>query len=391
MILCNQGNFLLHGNGYKIKQCLKGAHIIFKGVIKNSHDDGRPKNGMFIAVPVQIKEHISDVSPKHWRVQAVTLRTPTRNILIINTYFPVDPHIHGFDTADLLSTLSAINDVIKGNELDSIVWIGDINADFSRQTRCTNMIESFIDQNEFSKSWDRFPTDFTHVYDINNVSHTSNIDHCIWSSDLREHITGVLHLTTNLSDQCPIYCQLKINGVKSKSVLSNAVDPKPSGKKASDEQKYNYTTSLQEKLRKLTRSGCIIDCRNVHCCEEGHSDNTMLTLHEITDHTANQCLPSNITERKKKKTPIASWSEEMQPFKDDSFFWHSVWVSAGKPLNTELHKIMKRSRNIYHFQIRKCKRMVNTLKRVKLLHACINGQGNLFDEIKTNSANLRLQ
>ena len=211
---------------------------------------------MFIAVPVQIKEHISNVSPKHWSVQAVTLRTPTSNLLIINTYFPVDSQIHDFDTADLLSTLSAINDVIKGNEFDIIVWIGDINADFSRQTRCTNMIESFIDQNEFSTLWDRFPTDFTHVYDINDVSHTSNIDHCIWSSDfthvydindvshtsnidhciwsgdLREHITdaGVLHLTTNLSDHCPIYCQLKINGLKSRSVISNAVEPKPSGK-----------------------------------------------------------------------------------------------------------------------------------------------------------------
>ena len=68
---------------------------------------------MFIAVPVQIKEHISDVSPKHWRVQVVTLRTPTSNLLIINTYFPVDPQIHDFDTADLLSTLSAINDVTR--------------------------------------------------------------------------------------------------------------------------------------------------------------------------------------------------------------------------------------------------------------------------------------
>ena len=105
----------------------------------------------------------------------------------------------------------------------------------------------------------------------------------------------------------------------------------------------------------------------------------MLNLLELIDHTANQCLPPNITERKKKKTPIASWSGDVQPFKDDAFCWHSVWVSAGKPLNTELHKIMKRSRNIYHFQIRKCKRMVDTLK---LLDACINGHGNLFDKIK---------
>ena len=45
----------------KFKKILKGAHVIFKIAIKNSHDNGRLKNGMIIAVPVQIKEHISDI------------------------------------------------------------------------------------------------------------------------------------------------------------------------------------------------------------------------------------------------------------------------------------------------------------------------------------------
>ena len=63
-ILCNQENFLLQGNSYKINQCLKDAHVIFKSAIKNSHDNGRPKNGMFIAVPLEMKEYVLDVSPK---------------------------------------------------------------------------------------------------------------------------------------------------------------------------------------------------------------------------------------------------------------------------------------------------------------------------------------
>ena len=35
-ILCNQGNFLLKGNNYKIKQCLPNARVIFKEAIKDS-------------------------------------------------------------------------------------------------------------------------------------------------------------------------------------------------------------------------------------------------------------------------------------------------------------------------------------------------------------------
>ena len=58
------------------------------------------------------------------------------------------------------------------------------------------------------------------------------------------------------------------------------------------------------------------------------------------------------------------------------------WLSAVKPLNTELHRIMKKTRNIYHMQIRKCKKAEETVRKNKLLDACLNGQGNLFKEVK---------
>ena len=54
---------------------------------------------MFIAIPNDIKEHVNDVSPAHWRVQAITLPTPYNKILIINSYFPTDPKVSEFDTS----------------------------------------------------------------------------------------------------------------------------------------------------------------------------------------------------------------------------------------------------------------------------------------------------
>ena len=43
---------------------------------------------------------------------------------------------------------------------------------------------------------------------------------------------------------------------------------------------------------------------------------------------------------------------------------------------------MKRTRNVYHFQLRKCRRAENKIKRNRLLDACINGGTDIFDEIK---------
>ena len=44
---------------------------------------------------------------------------------------------------------------------------------------------------------------------------------------------------------------------------------------------------------------------------------------------------------------------------------------------------MKRSRNIYHYQYKKCEKYEETIKKNKVLDACINGDGDLFKEIKS--------
>ena len=107
-IVCNQENFLLKENNYKVSQSLPNARVVFKGAIKDSFD-GRPKNGMFIAIPLEIKELVRDVSPPQWRIQAVVLSTASNNnISIINLYIPTDPKVNDFDTTDLCSTLAAI-------------------------------------------------------------------------------------------------------------------------------------------------------------------------------------------------------------------------------------------------------------------------------------------
>ena len=49
-IIFNQENFLLKNNGYMARNALPQHHLIIKPAIKNGLE-GRPKNGMFIAVP----------------------------------------------------------------------------------------------------------------------------------------------------------------------------------------------------------------------------------------------------------------------------------------------------------------------------------------------------
>ena len=57
-ILCNQENFLLKANTYKIYQALQGFHCFVNPAVKNSHDKGRPQGGLFIAVPDKLKSKV---------------------------------------------------------------------------------------------------------------------------------------------------------------------------------------------------------------------------------------------------------------------------------------------------------------------------------------------
>ena len=73
-IICNQENFILKGNDYIIRKALPEFHVIFKPATKE-HLEGRPKNGMFIALPVNLRNKVKDISPNSSRVQAMVLDT----------------------------------------------------------------------------------------------------------------------------------------------------------------------------------------------------------------------------------------------------------------------------------------------------------------------------
>ena len=375
------------GNSYKIKKCLPNAHLIIKEAIKSSHDNGRPKNGMFIAVPSQLREFVTDISPEHWRVQAIIIHTEGNNIMIINTYFPNDPKTEDFDSSELLTTLSSILDLTSRNDYNSIIWTGDINADFRRNTVFTKHIQSFIDENNFCYSWNKFPVDFTHVQENNGKSFTAILDHFMWSRNLDDHITdaGVLHLVNNFSDHSPVYCQTSVKEFKRLPIKELKYVSKPSWDKASETDKINFTTQLHEELSNIEIEDGFLKCENVDCKDIRHNhicDEMLSGILESIDELSKRYLIREKSQHKMKENPIAFWKSEIEPFKQDAQFWHAIWISAGKPFNTELHKIMKRTRNIYHLQIRKCKRAADALKRNALLDACINGESNIFSEIR---------
>ena len=154
-------------------------------------------------------------------------------------------------------------------------------------------------------------------------------------------------------------------------------------KSVTPHQKNALNKIIEERLLKIHVPNCITECRNVHCRDKDHVveaiDLHMCTFLGCINDSVKDCLPQTSGRNKKS---IPGRNDDVKPFREEAMFWHSLWISAGKPINNTLHNVMKKTRNVYHYQIRKCRKAVEALKRDKLLNACINGEGDIFNELK---------
>ena len=279
------------------------------------------------------------------------------------------------------------------NDFTCICWGGDINSDFIRNTGFVQSVDRYIGELNLVKSWDKFNIDFTHVHEAGGQTFVSKIDHFFWNQGFSDNVSdaGVLHLVDNMSDHEVIYCVADTDGFEEVSLQkgeAKTTGSKPSWSRATPEQRTNFTEDLQQRLADIAIPDSVRSCCDVHCDDDEHKNDcddfmakiigSMETAAKDTLH----CEEQHKDFRNGKKRPVPGFNENVRPFRDTALFWNAIWQSCGKPINCEVHNIMKRTRNVYHYHWRKCRRAENKIKRSKLLDACINGGSDLLVEIK---------
>ena len=384
--LCNQENFVLKGNDHLIRKALDNMHVVIKPASK-IRLEGRPVNGMFIAFPAKFRNKVKDVSPDHTRVQAVLLETHENNMMIVNVYFPPDPKTTKYRAdEELEDVLSVIENLIEAHQCRNVVLVGDFNCDYTRENGRADRVKRFISSNSMETAWESFKIDYTHEFENNNVTFTSTIDHIVWNKMLKTKVIdcNVLHSINNTSDHSPIYCDIDIklkSGDISKKETTKNNNFKINAMKDEDWQKFHDV--LDTNLNNIAIPKCC-ECRNINCDDVEHKkqlDSYVENVLKVID----KCIDSTTKVKGKKQKitkVIPGWNDVVRPFHDNATFWSAVWKSAGKPLNNALHNIMKKTRNVYHYAIRKCKRASDYIKKEKLLNSCVSGRNNVFDEIR---------
>ena len=62
---------------------------------------------------------------------------------------------HDFNYQELLQTLAEINDIIRQNELSSVLICGDLNCDLRRNTQFVNSISGFVNSLNYQVIWNQ--------------------------------------------------------------------------------------------------------------------------------------------------------------------------------------------------------------------------------------------
>ena len=217
-----------------------------------------------------------------------------------------------------------------------------MNTDFKRKNGRVERYNTFLTDNRFVDAWQKFDIDYTHEFENEGVTYFSTIDHIVWNTGLNKKIqtAGVFHRLDNTSDHIPIYCDLQL--ACSGTNIENESKRKTASTHASFEETdwMKFNQELDSGLKRLQVPECVT-CRNVNCKNSHHTSQIDMYTKQVLDTIDSAIKKVSSTKRQNQTTAkiVPGWSDLVKPHCDDAKFWHAIWTSAGKPINTELRGV----------------------------------------------------
>ena len=382
-----QEHFKKNVGSYFNKQFPEYYSYIKPAVRDAEQDVGRAKGGL-----AQLQNAILDIKSErvkttHFRLQAQILHFKNVKLLWINSYFPTDPQTQNFNDDDLAEVLREAEEVLDSSEYDHVLWGGDINWDPNRISGFSLMVGDFMHRVGLHSAWDKFPVTHTHVH--TDLVSTSTLDHFMVDKELLEVVTdaGALHLGDNRSRHSPIMIKINLGDLPARKVEKTKLKQRqPAWYKAGELERNAFRTQLEAKLEALVTPECLY-CTDPTCKVDAHSeerDGHMLDVMGALIESSHENIPMAGGEERSQKDAqiLPGWKETVEPCREKAILWHSIWQSCGRPTRGEVRNIMAKTRNRYHYAVRKCKKMADLTRARKLLEASQEGPINLLKEMK---------
>lgn len=332
---------------------------------------GRPYGGCAIMWKSTLCATVCPLTVDSKRVCAVRVSTVSWSLLLINVYMPYESE--EINTEEFICILSLIDDLIATNTEDHIVVGGDFNVDFGRDWVHTAVLRGFCDNVGLCPAIKHPFCNIDYSYNF-NMSRFSVVDHFLLSGTLSELCVNsvcVVHDVDNLSDHEPIILKLDLD-TQYLSFRKRAFKANISWAKANECDISNYANNLSCNLINMSVPTAALLCLDQHCKLPDHHNMLCKYAADITC----ACLGAGevsipvATPRVVSKS-IPGWGEHVEPLRQKSMFWHSLWIDSGRPRSGVVADCMRRSRAKYHYAIRDVKRNADNIVRERVAEALI--------------------
>ena len=266
---------------------------------------------------------------------------------IISVYFPCFSNSVEY-TTQLDDCMSFIEDVlIKGRD---VIVLGDVNFECQSNNagykQCASVLASYG-----MRHCDEFITDVKPVtYFDENLNHSSFIDHMFISDSFRSRVVGaeIYDSGTNLSDHRPLVYTLHLTLTTMPARSTRRVPTKRYSWRWDKSDLNTYYEQTYCELQSIDIPD-YCDCKN-DCRLAEHRYTINKYYSDIV------CALQKAASLSIKRVPCRSlkpyWNEHLDKLKEDSVFWHRLWVDAGRPSSGTVQQIRLSCKARYKLAIR---------------------------------------
>ena len=191
------------------------------------------------------------------------------------------------------------------------------------------------------------------------------------------------HNPENTSDHDPICTNLNLN-VNVISLPSRVFRPHLSWVMATSENLNQYRANLSHSLSNVSIPYSALLCHNTKCKDSAHITALNQYAADMTEAclmAGDACIPQ--TTNRKTTGRIPGWSEEVEPLRDKSIFWHNIWNECGRPRDGYVADCMRRTRASYHYAIRRVKKNEEQIIRNRIANCLLHDPTrNFWSEIR---------
>ena len=316
---------------------------------------GRPYGGVGILWHTSLDTIVSPLKLDYDWMCGITVNTGLQKFNVLSVYLPYQCN----ENVD--SYIECLNSVVQAflEQCDTTCnyIFGDFNCDVYNKSSFSVYLSRFISDTDYVISDMEFITEgYTFVSDTWGT--TSWLDHCVSSHDAHKAITSAdINYDYISSDHLPLSFTISLaNLPEYKQNCEGNHLPRVIWDKVSQDMIEKYRTECRKNISDLNLLYDGLICTNTCCTNPKHKcdiDSLYNSLVSCIQSASNKTL---ISSHSSKCKPVPGWTDYVQDSHAAAREAFLVWRNAGKPRQGQLFDIMKRTKSLFKYALRQCKR-----------------------------------